>query len=400
MQARERAIERLKNATQRREALTIRGADSRHLTWTDERHQISTRDFDSIDSIDPDERVATVQSGVSLAALHTELTAQRLMFPAAFPAGVLRALDLPGFAEGTIGGLFSDPRESAAFPQRGRVRDHILGVEAIRGDGTPFKAGGRVVKNVTGYDLTRLLCGARGRLGLVTRLHLRLDSLPECVLVSRLGYADDAELFDAIASLRITGREPLILAVHPNGDDSSDRWTVVLADAGRRGVAYLQLGRLLERLSREPIGEITELTGEDAADPDGDPPHASSSRSSPTLSPRIRIRLPFRRWSGFIRALPLTRLAVVWETIFPFAHFGVARLTGDYPERRRMDLEGVRRLATEHGGSVVLESRPSDWEPNDDPLSDGSAASTILLRQVGQAWDPAGVLWTRNGTRP
>jgi FAD/FMN-containing dehydrogenase len=61
----------------------------------------------------------------------------------------------------------------------GSPRDHVLGLELVTGDGRSLVLGGRVVKNVAGYDLVRLVVGSRGTLGLVTRAHLRLRALPE-----------------------------------------------------------------------------------------------------------------------------------------------------------------------------------------------------------------------------
>ncbi|MCA8961300.1 MAG: FAD-binding oxidoreductase, partial [Planctomycetes bacterium] len=347
---------------------------------------LRTEGLDRIDEIDVDERVATVEAGVPLTELHSQLADRGLALAGAFPARWLADLGFPGFAMGTVGGLVCDPRESPCYPSRGRLRDQVLGLEAIRGDGTPFKAGGRVVKNVTGYDLTRLLVGSRGRLGVITRLHLRLESLPDVVVWASLDYPDDATLFSALADVRLSGREPLLLAVDPHAR------RVLIADAGRREVVYLQLGRLLERLAR-PVENLIEMSGAMATldDPGRESAPAGERRAERPATLRIRVRLPFRRWTSLIRALPLTRLDLEWESIHPFAHFGIARVEGEATTARQR-FEDLRRVVVGHGGSAVAERWPSgDW--NGDPFDDDRPSSAMLLHAIGTAWDPRRVLW-------
>ncbi len=121
---------------------------------------------------EPDEMVFTARAGTPLAEIEAELAKHNQML-AFEPAG----------ANATIGGVIaaavSGPRRFAA----GAARDHLLGFTAVNGKGERFKAGGRVVKNVTGYDLPKLAAGSFGTLFAMTELTLRaLPRTTTCVL--------------------------------------------------------------------------------------------------------------------------------------------------------------------------------------------------------------------------
>jgi glycolate oxidase FAD binding subunit len=75
---------------------------------------------------------------------------------------------------GTIGGALSADTGGPARLRFGSARDHLLGYRAVNGFGEAYKAGGRVVKNVTGFDLSKLMCGAMGTLGVLTEVTLRV----------------------------------------------------------------------------------------------------------------------------------------------------------------------------------------------------------------------------------
>jgi len=110
--------------------------------------------------------VATVQAGVRLDRLAAVLGA----------AGQRLALDPPG--GGTVGGVLAT---AAAGPLRlryGTPRDLLIGITVVRADGTVAKSGGKVVKNVAGYDIGKLFAGSRGTLGLITQATFRLHPVP------------------------------------------------------------------------------------------------------------------------------------------------------------------------------------------------------------------------------
>lgn len=116
----------------------------------------------------------TVQAGMPLQTLQQELGA----------AGQWLAIDWPwgsgpgGEQSGTVGGLLARGLAGGLRQRYMGVRDQLIGLSLLRADGTAAKAGGKVVKNVAGYDLMRLFCGSWGSLGLITELTLRTYPLP------------------------------------------------------------------------------------------------------------------------------------------------------------------------------------------------------------------------------
>lgn len=129
---------------------------------------LSTRGLTRIVRVSPADLVATVEAGVTLEAIRAELARHRLWL----------ALDPPGRPDRTIGSVAAT---GSAGPLRhgfGPVRDHVLGCTVCTGDGRLVAAGGRVVKNVAGYDLTKLHLGGFGGFGVITELHLRLRAEP------------------------------------------------------------------------------------------------------------------------------------------------------------------------------------------------------------------------------
>lgn len=110
-----------------------------------------------------------VEAGVRLSALQAALarSGQRL------------SLDPPG--DPTVGALLAENRSGPLRHRFGAPRDLVLGVTLVLADGTVASAGGKVVKNVAGYDLARLVCGSRGRLALIARASFRLHPLPKAV---------------------------------------------------------------------------------------------------------------------------------------------------------------------------------------------------------------------------
>ncbi len=110
----------------------------------------------------------TVESGITMSALSETLAAQGQWLP----------IEVPQAEQATLGGAvvtnFSGPRRYGY----GTIRDYVIGIRAVDGHGTTFNAGGRVVKNVAGYDLCKLMIGSFGTLGVVTQLTLKVKPRP------------------------------------------------------------------------------------------------------------------------------------------------------------------------------------------------------------------------------
>ncbi|HZA91541.1 MAG TPA: FAD-binding oxidoreductase, partial [Gemmatimonadales bacterium] len=129
---------------------------------------VSTRGLEQVVSVSPADLVATVQAGTPLEALRRRLADYEMWL----------ALDPPGRPERSIGSVIATATSGPLRQGFGPVRDHVLGCSVATGDGRLVNAGGRVVKNVAGYDLTKLQVGGFGGFGIIAEVHLRLRALP------------------------------------------------------------------------------------------------------------------------------------------------------------------------------------------------------------------------------
>ena len=130
---------------------------------------LSTRALARVVEISPADLVATCEAGIAVPELQ-QLLAGR---------GAWLAIDPPGHPERSLGSVIATGTSGPLRHGFGPVRDHILGGTIVTGDGRVIKAGGNVVKNVAGYDLTKLQVGGFGAFGVVTQVHLRLRAVPE-----------------------------------------------------------------------------------------------------------------------------------------------------------------------------------------------------------------------------
>jgi FAD/FMN-containing dehydrogenase len=129
---------------------------------------VSTTSLDQVVAVSPADLVATVQAGTPLEALRRRLA----------DYGMWLALDPPGRPERSIGSVVATATAGPLRQGFGPVRDHVLGCGVATGDGRLVNAGGKVVKNVAGYDLTKLHVGGFGGFGIIAEVHLRLRALP------------------------------------------------------------------------------------------------------------------------------------------------------------------------------------------------------------------------------
>jgi glycolate oxidase FAD binding subunit len=136
----------------------------------------------------------TVQAGITIARLQEILRAEGQQLP----------VDIPLPERATLGGAIAT---NASGPRRfglGTLRDYVIGITVINDEGQEVKAGGRVVKNVAGYDLMKLYTGSLGTLGIITQVTLKLKPLPEAaaLLTVPIETASAASLLDVLHATR------------------------------------------------------------------------------------------------------------------------------------------------------------------------------------------------------
>src|SRR6059036_303076 len=156
---------------------------------------LTTRRLDRVPSITPQDLTATAEAGIGCDLLRQQLADR----------GVWFAVDQPGLAGRTLGSIVATGSSGPARNGYGPVRDHLLGVTFVTSDGRLIQSGGRVMKNVAGYDLTRLQAGGFGAFGVIVLVHLRLRALPRAdqTLVLEGSREDLTQVADDIAAAAV-----------------------------------------------------------------------------------------------------------------------------------------------------------------------------------------------------
>jgi len=140
------------------------------------RHTLDVSALAGIVSYEPDELVLTVAAATPMAEIEAALRAGNQML--AFEPMDSGLLFGRSAGEGTLGGVLSAALSGPRRIKAGAARDHLLGFQAVSGRGEIFKAGGKVVKNVTGYDLPKIFCGAFGTLGVLSEVTVKILPAP------------------------------------------------------------------------------------------------------------------------------------------------------------------------------------------------------------------------------
>ncbi|MBM1221694.1 FAD-binding protein [Ponticoccus sp. SC2-23] len=148
-------------------------------------------------AVNPEDLNVVIQPGLRRVALNEELRATGLFFP----------VD-PG-ADASLGGMAATRASGTTAVRYGTMRDNILALEAVMADGTVIRSGSRARKSSTGYDLTHLLIGSEGTLGVITELTLKLQGIPEAVTAATCRF-DTVE--DAVNCVILTVQSGLPMA--------------------------------------------------------------------------------------------------------------------------------------------------------------------------------------------
>jgi glycolate oxidase FAD binding subunit len=195
----ESCIDSVRRAAEAGTPLRIRGGGSKDFYGEDAPGEaLSTLPLAGITSYDPSELVVTARAGTPLAQLEAALAGQ----------GQCLAFEPPHFAGGaTVGGMVAAGLAGPARASAGSVRDFVLGLSIINGRAELLTFGGQVMKNVAGYDVSRLMAGALGSLGLITEVSLKVLPLAPAEATLRF----EMTQAQALRSLNEWGGRPLPL---------------------------------------------------------------------------------------------------------------------------------------------------------------------------------------------
>lgn len=356
--------ERVREAAAHHTPLRIRGGCSKDFHGGTLLHGevLDMRAYSGIVSYEPSELVVTARAGTPLAELEAVLAAQ----------GQCLAFEPPHFGPGTtVGGMVAAGLSGPARASIGAVRDFVLGVEIVNGRAEVLTFGGQVMKNVAGYDVSRLMAGAWGTLGVLAQVSLKV--LPVAPGEATLRFA--CTQAEALQRLNTWGGQPLPL--------NASCW-VQEADGANAGTLYVRLRgavAAVEAACRTLGGERQDnaaVAADWAACRDQQLPWFTAQAQQGALD-LWRLSVPD---TAPVLALPggVAAPLVEWHGALRWVQAG------------REHAQALRAAAAQAGGSAMLfragSAGPVGASPGVDPHA--SALGKIHAR-MRQAFDPAGI---------
>jgi glycolate oxidase FAD binding subunit len=344
---------------------------------------VSTKMMNRVLEYEPSDLTATVEAGCALTAFNQTAAEHRQFIP----------LDPFGSEDSTIGGVIAT---AASGPNRcayGTPRDWLIGIRVVHADGQITKAGGKVVKNVAGYDLCKLYTGSFGALGVIAEMSFKLRALPpaERTLVF---YADNATSLCALVG-KISDSD-----VHPTACELISPGNVILPiETGQYALVlrFLNEPETIESQINEALrlgaGLRTIVLSSEAAEIFWRVYHESETASQWVYSLRM-IAMP----------ADLHALLNDFERILPQAHWrshavnGVIRVHAEsgwldrFKNRERArKLAELRERAQGRGGQMVILRATDDVKDQLDVWGEVGATAG-LMRAIKEKFDPLGQL--------
>ncbi len=192
------------NATNdRRRMLLVGGGTARPQSVAQDAVDVRLDKLNRVIDFPARDMTITVEAGIRMAELSHILAVENQRLP----------IDVPQAEQATLGGIIATNWSGSRRFGCGTMRDYVIGISAIDASGREFKGGGRVVKNVAGYDLCKLLVGSRGTLAIITQVTLKLRPMLETSALVRLTF-DSLPQIDAVLNrLLSSATRPVVVDV-------------------------------------------------------------------------------------------------------------------------------------------------------------------------------------------
>ncbi len=342
---------------------------------------LSTARMNEVIEYVPGDQVVRVQAGMRLQDLQDRLAGSNQML----------GIDPPE-AGATIGGVVAANSTGPRRYRYGTIRDLIIGITIVLADGTVAKAGGKVVKNVAGYDLSKLFTGSLGTLGVIAECNFRLHPRPEAARTVTL--EPESTLAAGQAAQAVMHAQLVPSAVELHWDKNTRLLTVLIegiepsVEAQAETASYLLRG----------FGEIRQLTDEEA---DSLGPLAPPGAGDEVA---IKISAPPAELTGVLDSTlgACSRRGIapritghagggVTYVALPGGDGEVVAATSSSEEARAQVVEELREIWTRRGGSVVVREAPPAFKKRVEVW--GPLGSRLeLTRRVKAKFDPRGTL--------
>ncbi len=239
----------VREAAARRATVAVAGSGAWWPGTPPGAERLSTARLDTISAFNPADLVVTAGAGVRLDRLAADLAAR----------GAWLALDPPGPPSRTVGGALASGSGGPLAARYGGARDQVLGLVVVAGDGTVVRLGGRVVKNVAGFDLAKVVVGGHGAYGVIAEAHLRLRALPRAdrtavwrgsaAWVARVAAA---ALAAGAAPAALEALDPALGEALGWGPAAAGRWTLAARSLGSAAAVDEELDSIATAAAARP----------------------------------------------------------------------------------------------------------------------------------------------------
>jgi glycolate oxidase FAD binding subunit len=319
----------------------------------------------------PADLVIEVEAGMTLANLQRTLA----------PHGQRLALDAPHPELATLGGLVSTNGFGPLRTRFGSLRDLIVGVSLIRADGERVRGGGKVVKNVAGFDLPKLAVGSLGSLGMIATITFRLHPLPQTATALRVAGCDGARLAALVAEIGARRLEPAAFLAHRDGSQPVYDADVIF-EGFETGVA--EQAERFEALTAD-LGSRAERLDEAAL------PSSLDENARMHGDVRLRLAVPPADLESLARTLEPLAAGLAETRVVVYPTLGIAFVSGyaaNVAPAATAILDARRAVESLHGHLVVLDARDRTLADLVDPYGT-LPASFFLMQRLKERFDPA-----------
>lgn len=374
----EEAAEILRMANDAGLAVIPRGGGTK-LAWGNRPRQarliISTERLNHLLEHAHGDMTATAEAGMPIAMLQDALVRQ----------GQMLALDPAWPEHATLGGTTATDASGPLRVRYGTLRDLIIGIGVVLPDGTIARAGGKVVKNVAGYDLMKLWTGSLGTLGLITSVTLRLHPLPAATTTMAIDAPDLEKLQAFVLALAASTLTPTGVQMTSGADD----FTVHVRLAGIISSVTAQQAAL-ERMAEQSGLNIRQLPADET--PVVWRHHATIYQDAQSaIVARISVLPASIAATIATIARVAVRLNLSRQVVLQANGAGLLRLDGANEQALLGGLGVVRDQIVENGGSLVVQQCPASIKSQIDvwgPVGDAQR----LMRQIKEQFDPCGIM--------
>ena len=330
----------------------------------------------------------TVEAGLRVDELRTRLAAERQRLP----------IDIAQPTRATLGGARATNTSGSRRFGHGTFRDYVIGISAVDAAGQLFKAGGRVVKNVAGYDICKLLVGSRGTLGIVTQVTLKLRPMPETSALALFGFKSFEQVEQVLQLLLKSDARPVavdvlntpaarLISTAARTPSRLAHVTLCLGVEGSTKEVEWQLDTLRREMA---AGEV--LSEERIHEPDAAWLWEALTEFPTCADDPLTFQANLLPSRGMEFAHRATELGVAIQV-----HAGNGIVVGQLPdeaasiEQTTTILNELRQVARSARGNLVVLHCDPEWK-NRMPMCGDPEPSWGLMQRLKQQLDPHGLL--------